>query len=482
MEEKEMVRERQARQARALNPPYQKVRVYKWCRIGEGHDAYAREPAGVKYSADTLTRYAPGQKVFDAHCREWDCCSDWPINLSNQNDPYYYDDDDDDCDDIYGDVNMTAEPLPPPPPSVAPSTTRSPPADQTAPPRPSDSDERPVEAYSRHEDLSLVQHEQEADLVSLDPPGSELETQAWALLILYYGFTPPLPDTSVPESDARPSQEECDTLLRVLGLQYSDVPSSYFASANFHFASLFFDAILKKTKPPYAMYDLDDDCLTPIRHSPRFASLRKTDLSKAFKKQADAGAGDAVKTYFFFQPSPGSGDDRILVLLSAPHALVACRMPDEMSQEEVARQLLQYSIPFRLFTPSHSVFHRPFRALTNIQIPTRRLSHVFTLSDYQAYLNMRTLILGQPHMYAALRRGGIIWRLAIITLGPADGLTLTGSGGGVLSMAFHDSGNSYVEDGLSVFELDLLCGMYECISGKFALPFINPPSTDALLR
>ncbi|KAG2006840.1 hypothetical protein CC2G_014583 [Coprinopsis cinerea AmutBmut pab1-1] len=72
--EKESAVERQAREARAANPPYSKVRVYEWYPSEKDPDVYERIPVGKKYSRDTLSLYSSTQKIYDPFCNMWDCC------------------------------------------------------------------------------------------------------------------------------------------------------------------------------------------------------------------------------------------------------------------------------------------------------------------------------------------------------------------------------------------------------------------------
>jgi hypothetical protein len=106
-------------------------------------------------------------------------------------------------------------------------------------------------------------------------------------------------------------------------------------------------------------------------------------------------------------------------------------------------------------------------------IPIRRFNHRFTREDYDTYLNLRIFLLSMPHMQAALRRGGIVWRLAIGMLGLSDVVRAPTQWGEVFRVD-ESLGSCFIEDTLSTIELDLICGAYECISGNHNMTLFYP--------
>lgn len=81
------------------------------------------------------------------------------------------------------------------------------------------------------------------------------------------------------------------------------------------------------------------------------------------------------------------------------------------------------------------------------------------------------MLLAQSHMKAALKRGGIVWRLSVGTLRLS---TITAPPS--LFQEFNEvefSTGRHVEDIVMNEELDLLCGAYECILGTLCCCLIG---------
>jgi hypothetical protein len=86
--------------------------------------------------------------------------------------------------------------------------------------------------------------------------------------------------------------------------------------------------------------------------------------------------------------------------------------------------------------------------------------------DYRAYEERRDLFFKQPHARAALLKGGIIWRLAMESIGPDVAIM------GPSDRAHHfgdivgPDGHQITDDDLTDDELNLICGVYEVPTGK----------------
>ncbi|KAH6886594.1 hypothetical protein BKA70DRAFT_1236454 [Coprinopsis sp. MPI-PUGE-AT-0042] len=482
---------RQARLNRERQPPFRNVRVVEW--HSEPSDSksvhYTRSVESLKYSADTLQKYGPGQKVFDSFCVEWTCCADWPLDTTDMSDPYFHDGDDSNDWEGFRMKNVRREKDPQPPPMISTESQclPPPPLNDSSPlsPVPTDVDPRaPFVHPSRLNTTamgsqSLAEEEEHADHAfdqdQQMPAGDEekavagFEREVESTLGQYYGFVQPLPASLAPQPRNKPTEQDIQWFCRVLGLAKgaSEATASYFVSSHYIAARAFVDALSRRRQSPSGTYDLSEDCPSYLKTLPCFPFLRTMNVDHFSQEMVDRGSGDAAKVYYYFQADPNKPEpDWRLVVPSPINALLICRLPVEMTQDDIGHYLLQRGIPFRAFVKSSLVLSRPFKAVALLASPTRPFNHVFTGADYDSYVNMRTLLLGQPHMQATLRRGGLIWRLALSSLGLFDGLRVSASAGSTIYIQFPGSAIVYQEDGLTITELDLLCGAYVCISGK----------------
>ena len=109
-----------------------------------------------------------------------------------------------------------------------------------------------------------------------------------------------------------------------------------------------------------------------------------------------------------------------------------------------------------------------------LAVPVRLPGYEFTQDDYFAYEQERAALLRDPRIArAALLRGGIVWRLAVATLsfddvldGPTTAATLRRQG---VVLKTSDASVDLCDDGLSKLELDIICGLYHCLTGLFFL-------------
>ncbi|KAI0735669.1 hypothetical protein C8Q76DRAFT_611425 [Earliella scabrosa] len=97
--------------------------------------------------------------------------------------------------------------------------------------------------------------------------------------------------------------------------------------------------------------------------------------------------------------------------------------------------------------------------------------------DYRQYCRQRLdLLRSGPHLRAALLHGGIIWRLAMEMAGEYSGnLDLLRSylelgpseESGCHRIIIQDGQTTYVDDGLSDYEVDAICGVNHVYTGKY---------------
>ncbi|KAJ3502629.1 hypothetical protein NMY22_g18523 [Coprinellus aureogranulatus] len=247
--------------------------------------------------------------------------------------------------------------------------------------------------------------------------------------------------------------------LRIVGVDPASHNHPDFSTGECLAAHQFIKALCERQNPRSGSWDLLDDCVRPVRLTKRFQSIRVIRL--VGKDKVDPH--DRVDCYYVFDDSESDTAEPFRVgVVSAASAALVCRLSSSHCSSDITAFLSSYGVPFRVFYPSRSILKPPSFQKIPLEIPTRPFHHKFTKKDYDSYLQMRTLLLGQSHMQAALKRGGIVWRLAVGTLGTSKVAfppSLWAS-----SHGFDLSGVSYVDDALTTTELDLICGAYECVS------------------
>ena len=168
---------------------------------------------------------------------------------------------------------------------------------------------------------------------------------------------------------------------------------------------------------------------------------------------------------------------------TAAIALYIVRLDSRFNDHEISRHLLHRGIAF------HTVL--PLRKVPKSSIPRpifssiRSPGYVFTIEDFNAYIHRRDSLLRSPRGRAALLKGGIVWRLAVETIGVDECLegpsveTIVHRRGLVHPTA--DPSVDLCDDDLSTDELDLICGVYECLTGKL-LSFFTIASSSSILH
>jgi hypothetical protein len=137
----------------------------------------------------------------------------------------------------------------------------------------------------------------------------------------------------------------------------------------------------------------------------------------------------------------------------------------------VARTLINSGIPFRTLRPLNRAAGVNCWPLIDFPIPIWFPDYKFTTHDYAVYLRDRESLLLQPKGRTALLQGGIVWRLALDTVGME--VALEGPSSSVtdyrLGISFNsgdlESGIRYWDDELTKDELIMLCGGYRFYTG-----------------
>jgi hypothetical protein len=157
-----------------------------------------------------------------------------------------------------------------------------------------------------------------------------------------------------------------------------------------------------------------------------------------------------------------------LAITNATDALYVYRLDASFNEYEIARQLIQQGIWFHTLLPLKAIPRSP-TSPTSL-LPIRLPDYRFTLNDYKTYQQQCLAILCEDRARAALLRGGIVWRLVVESLsfddtlqGPSVSATVHQKG---LSVTDPRTGDILGDDDLSQLELDMICGVYQCYTGK----------------
>jgi hypothetical protein len=425
---------RQIRENRTREPATSSAKVFEWFESEREGTLWERIPVLAKARLDTLDGYGDGQKRYDPFFNEWDCCSEWG---------------DDNYEDWSDDGYIHAAPIPAGATPLICTNKQHPsaPVSQTQGDLPTDLFLNPKAAP--HDDLLNVSDQ---------------------TLKNFLGFMYPVPGLESPAK--APPEPEKIFFLRVLGLDSSKWPMdhAYFSNGHFFAAQAFIKSLVNRQVPSPGAWDLREDCVRPVALTPRARNVRLVSLREADKVDPH----DSVKQYYVFTEK--SKHSWRLAVTSASAVLTVCRRPATEDITDIALLLSSHGIPFRAFFPEYAVMKGPENApRLSHSIPKRPFGHKFTPKDYDAYVHMRTLLLGQSHMQASVKRGGIIWRLAVGTLGTSRA-SLPPSFWGATHRVYLD-GVQCVDSALTTVEMDLICGAYDCVSGTTSMTyFVSLPS------
>jgi hypothetical protein len=198
--------------------------------------------------------------------------------------------------------------------------------------------------------------------------------------------------------------------------------------------------------------DLAEGSLRPLRQADRLRRLRVVGNVYVFDFKCDATL------------------PWMIGVASAAIALYIVRLDPRLNDYEISRHLLHRGIAFHTLLPLRTIPKSPIPDLGTNFHSIRSAGYVFTTRDFDAYINRRDALLRSPRGRAALLKGGIVWRLAVETIGVDECLegpsieTIVHRRGLLLSTA--DPKVELCDDDLSIAEVDLICGVYECMTGK----------------
>jgi hypothetical protein len=446
-ESKETPEHRQRRLQRQRDRPVKKAKVFTWDYNDGDPPQRVRTCVSQKYNEDTIAGYGRRQKIYNAWDNEWDLCEEFGDDDS---------DNDGDSDDGYERAFNH---------NSSSTVGQSDPVDYTISVVPSEPDDEAIvrldeaEEHHIHGYLAGTAFDRSASpLLRCGDDGNidALYSEPTRLLSIHYGFVPCLQDIpSSPQDDVR---WKC--ALHTLGINsvlIVDLPLSSIEKAMCRFVT----TLSTGNRPREEEWDLRDGNRQALVHSPRFSISRP------------------APNLFVFSSPPSPSCDWVLGLTNAADALYALRLINqrEVNIYGVARCLMEEGVPFRTLTSL------PYAQLPSMRstraIPVRLPGYQFTPHDYAAYLRERAAILSLPNGRAALLQGGIVWRLALQSLSPDAALQGPSSAVTAGRVGYStdelEAGLALWDDELTPVENNLICGVYECRTGSFIIPY-SPPN------
>ncbi|PPQ83540.1 hypothetical protein CVT24_006208 [Panaeolus cyanescens] len=462
----ETAAERMSRLHRTKNPPTSGARVWLWEELPGGE--WDRETVGHKYRVMVLDEMKPYQKRYDPFYNEWNCCDslqpppDYEAESSDEDDEtsdHGYPSSQSEHSPAIGVIEQQGEAiwgedgrsqdvaiffLP-----DQGQNTVHPSAEQVA-------FVIPIEDI---DDLAAIQN---GSSMALTTEVDTAEEYILRILRLYYGFTPPLP-LPQPALPHLPDNVQ-NRFLKFLGIPLHRVHRDLFHRASIQCAVSF----MERLGSGRAQRQEESDLLPHHRESLSF-NARLTSMQTI----TDATTG---VSWYMFDFADMSSVPWKLAVQSAMHALMICRLPGEMEDQDIALYLVHHGVPFKTLQQRNSLPQMAQMSTTLISsnlVPQRMKGHIFNEDDYTAYListenALRNRRLGR----AALKAGGHPWRLAVVMLGfdaVLEGPTcLSAAPEQIFTVRDKVTGEEYVDDGISELESELLCGLFECFTGNGA--------------
>ncbi|KAF8063149.1 hypothetical protein FPV67DRAFT_1672188 [Lyophyllum atratum] len=444
--------QRQTRLNRERQPPTTSAKVFIWESSDSDPKVWVRVPVLRADREDTLEEYAGTQSRYDSFSNEWDCCYEFG--------PGADDEDEDNHRFLAGHEDFDDHELDDPSQQPAPPYIDLPcPRVLTPPPQPAQNSDAQSLHIPRfhpiHLNTAAVQEGSTRSL-SQSSKADALQQEMLEVLHLHYGFTPPLPlPNAVP---AVLSENEYKKMIRVLGLQWSDVKDLIVALPIIPLVKAYLDGIIGNLRPADNRCDFNLRSRTSLASSSRLRFLRIVH-----------SADESARPLYMFDFQVYSVAPWKLTLTTAANALLVCRLDQSLDEYGVARYLLEHGVPFHTLLSSELVDRGPREPPPPCVLPVRLSKAQFSGKDYDAYVSHRSDIVRQPRARAALLKGGYTWRLFIMTVsfdtvlnGPTGWNPLPGT---MFVARDQKTNETFVDDSLTEVELNLISGAYTCLTG-----------------
>ncbi|PPR00608.1 hypothetical protein CVT24_005490 [Panaeolus cyanescens] len=433
-EEIETPEDKSKRMNRLRQPPVQSARVYVWVEKEGG--VWDRDTVSVDERRDTLADMRPYQKKYDSFHNEWNCCYDLPRPIDYEGDSSD-DEEEGGYDAIGGDM----------PEEEAMYRGRE------------ENSNSGVEARFELsiEDMDDLAAMHNGSSSALTTDADAAEDYVMRAMRVYYGYTTPLPLTAVQTKTMELRTQ--NRFLKFVGIPLTRVDRSLFNKPTIIHAVDFMERLGSNGKVHSGEYDAREDHRESLTGNRRVRMIRKL-------KDRETG-----KEYYVFDEGNSGTTTWMLAVRTATHALIVCRLPDDMTILEVATYLVEHGIPFHTLQKAATLTRKRSVPRSTRLLPYRTKDHVFTGEDYEVYMTAVENALGEKRQArAALMSGGFVWRMAktmcnsdVVLEGPSG---LSDNADDNLIVKDVETGEVYIDDGITTLEEELLCGVMECFTGN----------------
>jgi hypothetical protein len=383
--------------------------------------------------------YSNEQRVFDWYYNEWDVCTEFDPDAKYPDG----DDLDDDLDDFY--MGDAVDPHPDPHSSNSPINVMQ----AAAPALPPAS--LPTAPYNEDDSTDVL-----STVVFV---GGLLDILYWR-----YGFVNPGPNVSTIYTN----DLDWTATRSVLGLANNGpliqellsedgLRKNGVQNAISHFIQCMLHAV---QTIPAALCDTHPETPEPLPHNPHFRIFKRS-----MKLEKDAKPTDV----YFVQPADFS--DGMEVMLRDPATILECYRQFVTLQDAITF-LFMNGRPFYTFLSRNRIPQpQPMRMKPSPTLGFYAKNYEPGLREYRHYERVRKEFCSLPRARAALTRGGIIWRLALESIGvPAEEIVRNGPSQEVLthgiSVTDPQTSNILWDDDLSEEEKDLICGVCQVFTGE----------------
>ncbi|KAH8096988.1 hypothetical protein BXZ70DRAFT_1009316 [Cristinia sonorae] len=154
------------------------------------------------------------------------------------------------------------------------------------------------------------------------------------------------------------------------------------------------------------------------------------------------------------------------LMFESAQAVLACLRlyadHDGNLEQYVTTCCVERGIPFLLCRRTTGTDNNMFPTSPNPTLPIRSADYQPGRGGYMAYEMARDDLLRSPRGRAALRMGGIIWRLSVETISPER---LLRGPSEYATTQIQDGDSIWVEDVITEVEMNVICGMYNPLTG-----------------
>ncbi|KAJ3551673.1 hypothetical protein NP233_g13035 [Leucocoprinus birnbaumii] len=210
-------------------------------------------------------------------------------------------------------------------------------------------------------------------------------------------------------------EEKAQALINMLGLTWIEPDSLFFRTELGQQCLRFSGPFTSKEycgKPAADLWDLAGyDWKIFINHNPRASFLQLVDSDSGRLYMFDLPRHLTLAIWKVAIPSPAS-------------ALFICRLEGDLTDLDIAKELVESGIPFRTLQPKANM--KQSQALERngapISPPMREQGHTFSAYDLDYYERELQAIMKLAQTRAALLRGGFVWQIALKFLSIGDAL------------------------------------------------------------